>query len=126
MKTIIAIFIIIVVAVPVLAGPRSPGDLIENRVGTEEIQAFCPDADKSVAVVSITSQVFNLGASPGVPTSFWVFTPDADCYGRLMKTASKGTYPQFKMYAESPFGRGVHPNSTFLNISGCTGLLERQ
>lgn len=125
MKTYILIGLFILMAVSAFAGPRSPGDLIENRTGTEEIQSFCPDSDKSVAVTSIASRTFDHTAT-GTPTAFWVFTPVDDCFGRLMKTSSKASYPQFKMFAGSPYGRGVHPNSTFLNISGCTGDLQRQ
>lgn len=122
MKRLLAIILVVVVPLVALAaGPTLPRDGDGLK-----LQGPAWDATRSQLITSTASQ--NITVAGRI---WYEFTPATDCKGRLMNTTIKSNWPQFSLYAKTPFcgsNNAVAAKATtvYLNLSGCTGDYRAQ
>lgn len=84
------------------------------------IQGFAPDPLATIFVKGPISQLFKVKGKLA-----WQFinTEHIDCIARILPSKDKVKFPKFPMYAGEKSIYVVHKNTSFLNLSGCTGVL---
>jgi hypothetical protein len=112
----LVLFSLLLSAVVVFAGPGTP--LTTDRAGNS-IQGPAPNP--------LTTYLISSNASATValyPSVLWFalnYNGPATCQIRLMNSATKASWVQMPVQAQTSYSRVVGPNAGFLNYSGCAG-----
>lgn len=122
LKASIKAILVLLLCLPAasMAGTNTPGQMVHTNpritFGGEPIQGASPDPLLTVLIGDDYSHTAPLTGR------IWyelAYNGSGTCYVRLMNTTTKASYPKEAVSNGSTHSYVVHPNTAYLNYSGC-------